>query len=178
MDVFEAIKNRRSVRDYDADKQVPQELIEKIVEAARWAPSAGNRQPVEIVVVTDKEKRERMASVSGYAPYLKDSPVALVVCVNQKKYTKGYENAREFYTPMDASAAIQNMMLAAHALGLGSCWDSVFDKKVVRELVDIPEDVEPFAIIALGYPSRAPQPPRRRPIEEYLRWETYHQKAV
>ncbi len=174
MDVFEVIKTRRSIRNYDSSKPVPKELIEQIIEAARWAPTAGNRQPVEIVVVFDQEKREKMASVSGYAPYLKDSPVALVVCANQNKYTKGYENLREFYTPMDASAAIMNMMIAATGLGLGSCWDSVFDKNVVRELLNIPDHVEPFCIIALGYIANMPEKtPRRRPMEDYLHWETY-----
>ncbi|MGQ9722860.1 MAG: nitroreductase family protein [Candidatus Jordarchaeum sp.] len=174
MDVLEAIKTRRSIRDYDTGKEVSKELIEQIIEAARWAPTAGNRQPVEIVVVFDQEKREKMASVSGYAPYLKDSPVALVVCVNQNKYTKGYETLREFYTPMDGSAAVMNMMIMATSLGLGTCWDSVFDKNVIRELLKIPEHVEPFCIIALGYPSKIPEnPPRRRPPEEYIHWYTY-----
>ncbi|MEM3586018.1 MAG: nitroreductase family protein [Candidatus Jordarchaeaceae archaeon] len=176
MDVFEAIKNRRSIRDYDPNKQVPRDLIEKIVDAARWAPTAGNQQPVEIVIVQEKEKREKMAAASGYAPYLKDSPVALVVCVNQNKYARGYDKAREYYTPMDASAAIQNMMLAAHALGLGTCWDSIIDKRVIRELLKIPEHVDPFSILALGYPSKIPEtPPKRRTLEEMIHWETYQQ---
>ncbi|MBS7267457.1 MAG: nitroreductase family protein [Candidatus Freyarchaeota archaeon] len=174
MDVFEAIENRRSIRDYDRSKPVSKEIIEKIVNAARWAPTAGNRQPIEVIVVSSQEVREKLASLSGYAPYLKDSPVALVVCVNQSKYTKGYENARQFYTPMDASAAIMNMMLAAHGLGLGTCWDSVLDKKAIRELLKIPEHVEPFSILALGYPSKRPEtPPRRRPLEEMIHWEAY-----
>lgn len=174
MDVFEAINNRRSIRDYDASKPVPKELIEKIIEAARWAPTAGNRQPIEIVVVSDQEHREKMASVSGYGFYLKDSPIALVVCVNQNKYTKGYETLRDMYTPMDSSAAIMNMMIAATSLGLGTCWNSVFDKNVVRELLNIPEHVEPITLIALGYPSKLPEKtPRRRPLEEYIHWDTY-----
>ena len=78
MDIFEAIRNRRSIRKYDDAKQVPKELIEKVVDAARWAPSAGNHQPIEVVVVSDQKKREKMAEISGYARYLKYSPIALV----------------------------------------------------------------------------------------------------
>ena len=174
MDVCEAIRKRRSIRDYDSSKPVPKESIVKIIQAARWAPTAGNCQPIEIVVVSDQEKREKLASISGYAPYLKNSPIALVVCVNQNKYTKGYENASEFYTPMDASAAIMNMMIAAISLDLGTCWDSVIDKNVVREMLNIPENVEPFSIVALGYPSKIPEkPPKRKPLEEMIHWDTY-----
>nr|MDO8081086.1 nitroreductase family protein [Candidatus Freyarchaeota archaeon] len=174
MDIFEAIKNRRSIRDYNSSKRVPKDSIEKIIEAARWAPSAGNQQPIEVVVVSEKEKRDKLAAASGNAPYLKDSPVALVVCVNHKKYAKGYDRAISFFMPMDASAAMQNMMLAAYALGLGTCWDSVLNKSVIRELLNIPEHVEPFSILALGYPSKIPEkPPTRRKLEEMIHWDKY-----
>ncbi len=174
MELFEAIKNRRSIRDYNKTKPVSKETIEKIVEAARWAPTAGNQQPIEVVVVFDQETREKLASLSGYAPYVKDSPVALVVCVNQKKYGKRYDKAGEFFKPMDASAAIQNMMLASYGLGLGTCWDSVLNKNAIRELLNIPEFVDPFSIIALGYPSKMPEnPPKRRLLEEMIHWDTY-----
>jgi nitroreductase len=174
MDIFEAIKNRRSVRDYNPGKKVPKDAIEKIVEAARWAPSAGNQQPIEVVVVSEKEKRDKLAGASGNAPFLKDAPVALVVCVNHKKYTKGYENAVSFFMPMDASVAMQNMMLAAYALGLGTCWDSVLNKSVIKELLNIPVDVEPFSILGLGYSSKTPpKPPTRRNLEEMIHWDKY-----
>lgn len=173
MDVFDAIRGRRSVRRY-ASRPVERELIEKVVDAGRWAPSSGNTQPVEVVAVTDPEKRRVMAEVSGYARYLKDAPVALVVCINLSRARSRYgELGVSYFAPLDAAVAIQNMMLAAHALGLGTCWDSVFDKGKVRELVSLPGDVEPFAIIALGYPSESPSPPHRRPLEEILHWEKY-----
>jgi len=161
------------VRKYTS-RPVERELIEKIVDAGRWAPSSGNTQPVEVVVVTDPEKRSIMADVSGYARYLKDAPVALVVCVNLSRARSRYgELGVSYFAPLDASVAIQNMMLAAHALGLGTCWDSVFDKVKVRELICLPEHVEPFAIIALGYPAENPSPPSRRPLREILHWEKY-----
>ncbi len=173
MDVFEAIRERRSVRKYDS-KPVDRELIEKVVDAVRWAPSSGNTQPVEVVVVTDPEKRNIMAAVSGYAKYLNDAPVALVVCINLSRARSRYGDLGvSYFAPLDVAVAVQNMMLAAYALGLGTCWDSVFDKRRVRELIDLPEDVEPFAIIALGYPSKVPEPPPRRPLEEILHWEKY-----
>ncbi len=173
MDVFDAIRGRRSVRRY-VSKLVERELIEKVVDAGRWAPSSGNTQPVEVVVVTDPEKRRIMADVSGYAKYLKDAPVALVVCVNLSRARSRYgELGVSYFAPMDASAAIQNMMLAAHALGLGTCWDSIFDKMKVKELINLPENLEPFAIIALGYPAENPNPPPRRPLNEILHWENY-----
>jgi len=83
------------------------------------------------------------------------------------------ELGREHYSPQDASAAIENMMLAATALGLGTCWNSLFEKDVVKEMLNLPEDVEPFAILPLGYPLKIPKPPSRRPLEEVLHWETY-----
>jgi nitroreductase len=174
MDIFEAIRNRRSIRKYDDAKQVPKELIEKVVDAARWAPSAGNHQPIEVVVVSDQKKREKMAEISGYARYLKYSPIALVVCINLKRSEHMYgELGREHYSPQDASAAIENMMLAATALGLGTCWNSLFEKDMVKEMLNLPEDVKPFAILPLGYPLKIPEPPSRRPLEEVLHWEIY-----
>ncbi|MEM4675914.1 MAG: nitroreductase family protein, partial [Nitrososphaerota archaeon] len=173
MDVFSAIKGRRSIRKY-APTPVARELIEKVVDAGRWAPSSGNTQPVEVVVVTDPEKRAIMADVSGYAKYLKEAPVALVVCINLSRARSRYgELGVTYFAPLDAAVAIQNMMLAAYSLGLGTCWDSVFDKNKVRELIELPENLEPFAIIALGYPSENPNPPPRRPLKEILHWEKY-----
>jgi len=173
VDVFEAIRGRRSVRKYDS-KPVDRELIEKVVDAGRWAPSSGNTQPVEVVVVTDPEKRHVMAEISGYAAYLKDAPVALVVCVNLDRAGSRYgELGVKYFAPLDAAVAVQNMMLAAYALGLGTCWDSVFDKNRVREMLNLPRNIDPFAIIALGYPLEAPKPPRRKPLEEMLHWEEY-----
>ena len=174
MDIFEVIKSRRSIRKYDDTKPVPKELIEKVVDASRWAPSAGNNQPIEVVVVSDQKKREKMAEISGYARCLKYSPIALVVCINLKRSEHMYgELGRKHYSPQDASAAIENMMLAATALGLGTCWDSLFDKDIVKKMLNLPRDVEPFVILALGYPLKIPKPPPRRPLEEVLHWKTY-----
>ena len=174
MDVFEVIKYRRSIRKYDDAKPVSRDSVEKVIDAARWAPSAGNNQPIEVVVVSDQKKREKMAEVSGYARFLKYSPIALVVCINLKRSEHRLgELGREYYSPQDASAAIENMMLAAAALGLGMCWNSFFEKDIVKEMLNLPEDVEPFAILPLGHPLKIPKPPPRRPLRDILHWEGY-----
>ena len=142
MEVFEAIRKRRSVRAY-MSTPIPKEQLEKILEAARLAPSASNIQPWHFIVVTDPEKRNAL-SKSRFAKFLAEAPVIIVGCGDRKASPKWYK--------VDVSIAMQNMALAATALGLGTCWVGSFDEKKVKELLKIPEKFEVIALLAVGYP--------------------------
>jgi nitroreductase len=141
MDVFEAIQKRRSIRAYESTP-VPREKLEKILEAARLAPSASNIQPWHFIVVTDSEKRKTL-SRGRYAKFLKKSPVVIVGCGDQKASPKWYM--------VDVAIAMQNMVLTATSEGLGTCWVGSFDEDEVKRLLKIPENFRVVALLAVGY---------------------------
>ena len=134
MDVFEAIKGRRSIRRYTKDP-VSLDLVEKILDAGRWAPSASDRQPWSFIIIKDKEVKRKVAEASTYGKFLADAPLGIVVVIDPQLSPRsgGVE---------DGVIATQNMLLAAHALGLGTCWigsyNSVYEEKV-KTILSIPE---------------------------------------
>lgn len=144
MDVFEAIQKRHSVRAYESTP-VSKEILEKILEAARLAPSAGNIQPWHFVVVTDAEKRVKLAKIP-FAGFLREAPVVIVGCGNHKASPRWFM--------VDVAIAMQNMVLAATAEGLGTCWVGSFNEEEVKEMLKIPGDYRVVALLALGYPRK------------------------
>jgi len=175
MDVLEAIKKRRSARAYEPTS-VPMEKLERILEAARLAPSAGNVQPWHFIVVTDADKRRRLAK-SPFAGFLKEAPVVIVGCGNQKASPRWFM--------VDVAIAMQNMVLAATAEGLGTCWVGSFDEDEVREMLKIPSDYRVVALLALGYPRRKLDLQgeilhlirRRKKMEEIVSFEEFEKKT-
>ncbi len=143
MEVFEAIQRRRSVRAY-AKTPVPEEKLGKILEAARLAPSAENIQPWYFVVVTDHEKRKEIAKSGMFAGFLGESPVVIVGCGDRKASPKWYT--------VDVTIAMQNIVLAATAEGLGTCWIGSFDEGLLKKLLKIPEHFSVVALLTVGYP--------------------------
>jgi nitroreductase len=143
MDVFDAIEKRRSIRNYEPTP-IPREKLEKILEAARLAPSASNVQPWHFIVVTDKE-RSNAISAGMYARFLKQAPVVIVACGDEKKSPKWY--------PIDVAIAVENMVLAATGEDLGTCWIGSFNETKVRNALKIPENLRVVVLLAIGYPS-------------------------
>lgn len=143
MDVFEAVQRRRSIRAYDP-KPVPEDVLEKILESARLAPSARNLQPWHFIVVKDARKREKISEGRIFAGFLKESPVVIVGCGDQKASPKWYT--------VDVTIAMQNMVLTATSEGLGTCWIGDFNENQVKETLKIPENLRVVALLALGYP--------------------------
>lgn len=169
MELLDIIKSRRSVRRFKEEK-IPKEDLRKILEAGIWAPSGSNIQPWEFILVTGNDTIEKIKLIS---PGLFGTPSALIVlCINKKRAEKG-GRAGESTALMDVSMAAQNMMLMAYSLGIGSCPIVSFNKTALKELLDVPEEVEPVLIISLGYPEFWPKPPRRRPLVEVVHVERY-----
>jgi nitroreductase len=139
MDVYEAIKIRRSVRAYDT-RQIPDDVLMRVLEAGRAAPSAGNSQPWHFIVVKSPEKRE-ILSKRMFTKFLVESPVVIVGCGEREK---------RFHL-VDVSIAMQQMVLAATAEGLGTCWIGDFDEKVVRDLLKLPDKYDVVCLLAVGY---------------------------
>jgi len=141
MEVYDAIKARKSVRSYD-EKPVPSEVLERVLEAGQMAPSASNVQPWHFIVVTDQQKRVAL-SAGRYAKFLKNTPVVLVGLGDR-------EAAPEWHV-VDVTIALENIVLAATAEGLGSCWIGSFHESEVKAALSIPDRWEVVAMLALGY---------------------------
>jgi len=173
MDVFEAIKKRRSIRAFK-NIDVSDEIVEKLIDAARWAPSAGNIQPWEFIVVRNLDAKRRLAEAALNQTFIEEAPVVIVVCADYQRSARGYgSRGATLYCIQDTAAAIQNIHLAAIALGLGTCWIGAFREEPVKKLLGIPDGVRPVAIIPVGYPAEQPAPRPRRPLNEIIHREIF-----
>ncbi len=143
MDIFEAFHKRKSVRSY-LPTPVSDEDLFTILDAARLAPSAGNVQPWHFIVVRDKAKRDQIAQGCRYGKFLSESPVVIIAC--------GDTHASPRWHRVDTSIALEHIVLAATALGLGTCWIGMFNDKELRNLAKLPPTFEIIALISLGYP--------------------------
>jgi len=170
VELWDAIKGRRSVRSF-VDKPVERALLERLIEAAIWAPSGGNAQTWIFIVVNEKSRIEKIRAIS---PGLLGDPTALIVVCQDKDlaYKKGGELGRDTLSVMDAAIASQNIALQASAEGLGSCLVLSFHKKGIQRLINLPEHIVPELLITLGYPAESPTPPKRK-FEEVTFFNEY-----
>jgi len=163
MDALKVLKERRSIRKFQKNP-VPKEIIEDIIDCGRLAATAINIQPWEFIVVRDEKRRKEIADITDYGKFIKEAPVCIVVfCKDTKYYLE------------DGSAATENILLAAKAYGLGSCWVAG-DKKIyaekIRKFLEVPEGYKLISLIAIGYPAENPSP-KKRSLEEVLHWEKW-----
>lgn len=168
MEVFEAIKGRRSVRKYKS-KEIPEEDLKKILEAGRWAPSSGNTQPLEMVVIRDRETKENLSDAALGQKFVAEAPVTIVVCANVPRTEERYgKRGSELYIFQDTAAAAQNIHLMAYSLGYATCWVGAFDDDEVAEVIEAPEEIRPLIIIPIGKPAEDPKAPQRRDLDEIV----------
>lgn len=164
MAFLELAKRRRSIRKYRPDP-VPQEKLEYVLEAARWAPSWGNRQCWRFIVVTDEGKRRAIATREWAA----EAPAIIVGCANPSLSGSKFEQQ---YYMLDMGIAMEHLMLAAAEQGLGTCWiGGQFDEETVKQALKIPHDVRVVALTPLGYPAETPSPKVRKGLDEIVKYE-------
>jgi nitroreductase len=163
-DIFDAIYARRSIRAYQ-ERDVEREKIEKLLKAAMAAPSACNLQPWEFIVVTEKDLLKQLKGTLGEGNY--NAPVAMVICGNPTNIPWDGDGWMQ-----DCSAAVENMMIAAPTLGLGSVWIGGFDSDALTALLNIPAHVHPMCVVLFGYPAQE-KTPRTKYNEEAVFWQTY-----
>ena len=169
MDVFEAIEKRYSVRGYKPDP-VEDDKLRQVLEAARRAPTAANRQPFRMLVVHTAGREEELARVYGRR-WLTQAPLVIAfVAVPGEAWRRMDDKP---YDEVDATIAMDHLVLAATALGLGTCWIAAFDPDAAREVFGLPDDVELVALTPLGYPDKASANTPRRPLEELVRYERW-----
>ena len=169
MDFFETIAARYSVRGYKPDP-VPDELLEKVLEAARRAPTAANRQPFRLVVVRTEGREDELRRVYGSRWFTQAPLVIAVVAMPGEAWRRMDDKP---YDEVDATIAMDHLILAATALGLGTCWIAAFDPAVAREVLGLPDEVEPIAFKPLGWPDKARADTDRRPLDELVRHECW-----
>lgn len=170
---FDVVAERRSIRAFKAEP-VEVEKLNKILEATNLAPSAGDLQAYEVVVVKDQKVKERLAKAALNQWFIAEAPVNIVFIANPARsmYRYGRRGA-ELYCIQDATIAATYAQLAAHALGLGSVWVGAFNDDEVREAVGIGRDMRPVAIITIGYPDEVPEATPRRRIEDLVSVERF-----
>ena len=158
MEIISGIRTRRSIRKY-TDKKPGEDVLRQILEAAMLAPSAMNKQPWEFILFDDREKYERIVAVHPGGRMLLDAAGAILICCDMNQvHDPGY-------MPVDCSAATQNILLAAHGLGLGTCWIGIHPREnrieLLKDLFKLPPHIHPFAVVAYGYPAEEKGVPDR-----------------
>ena len=199
--LLDVLRQRRSVRKYQA-RPVPKELISEVLEAAGWAPSAHNAQPWRFIVLADPKIKRRLAEAMAEAwaadmardgvtvepetvrfrvERFADAPALILACLSMDGMARFPEVERQKLEQdlamQSLAASLQNMLLAAHSLGLAACWFCApsFCKQTVRETLEIPSEIEPEALITFGYPDEEPPTPERKQVGDYCfrdKWGT------
>jgi len=174
MDFYEVIRTRRSIRSYRPDA-IPDDVLGRVLDAARVAPSGNNRQPWKFIIVKDAGLRRALAPLCFEQAFIAEAPMVVVATGEDIKYNRGnYMGSLSML--VDVAIAVDHLTLAARAEALGTCWIGSFDNEKIKRLLGIPADVQVVALTPLGYPTKPEfRPPgRRRPVEQITsvdRWK-------
>jgi len=168
MDFFKTVEDRRSMRKY-VETPVEEEKLQKILETANKAPSAGNLQGYEIFIVRNLEHRQALVKASWDQEFLAEAPVVLVFCTDAARSEVKYgERGKTLYSIQDATIACTYSQLAAKALGLDSVWVGAFDENAVSEILHIPSEFRPIILLPIGYAGKEPRPRPRRELRDLI----------
>lgn len=170
MEFTELIQKRYSVRAYLPDP-VSDEVLLKVLSAARIAPTAANRQPFQLIVIRTQGREEQIRHLYGREWFLQ-APLVIIACgLPDQGWVRGFDRVN--YTMVDVAIAMDHLILAAADLGLGTCWIANFNPLNVREVLGLPEGVDPLAMTPLGYPADQPAPKERKPLDMLVRYERW-----
>jgi nitroreductase len=167
MEFTELVKKRYSVRAYKSDP-VEEDKLHQVLEAARLAPTAANRQPFQIIVVHTAGRETELGRLYGRDWFVQ---APLIICACGMPTKSWVRSDGKNYNDVDVAIAMDHLVLAAANLGLGTCWIAAFDVAAVREVLGLPDDVEPIALTPLGYPADEPRPKKRKALSELVRYE-------
>ncbi len=169
MSVIQVIRDRRSIRSY-VNKPVERDKIERLLEAARLAPSASNRQESRFVVVTDPKRRRALAEAAVHQEFVGTAPVVIAACAEHDGHVM---TCGQLCYPIDVAIAVDHMTLQAVAEGLGTCWIGAFYEERVKAILGIPEEIRVVELLTVGYAAGPPAPLSRLPLEKLVHWETW-----
>ncbi|MFH1074875.1 MAG: nitroreductase family protein [Candidatus Firestonebacteria bacterium] len=171
MDFNEVIKKRKSIRKYDLTRPVSDELVNKVLETARLAPSACNLQPWHFIVIRDNKVKEEMKEVYG-REWFYTAPVIIVGCTDTSvSWKRSFDKAD--YSQVDLAIAFDHLLLAAAGEGLGTCWIGAFNPEIARKVLGIPEKINIIAMTPLGYPAEVPAAKPRKELKEIIHEECW-----
>ena len=158
MDALDALLTRRSIRKYD-DRELPNDLLAELIKYGMYAPSACNKQPWHFIIIKERKLLNEIADFHPNAKMLKNAPCAILICGDEiKAHDKGY-------WPVDCSAATQNILIGAHAKGLGACWLGIYPREeriaTMKKIMNLPDHIHAFSLLSLGYPAETPRIPQR-----------------
>lgn len=177
MDVMECIRERRSIRKF-INRVVSNEKITQILDSGRWAPSAGNIQNWLFIIVRDKGRKLQLSEASFQQYWIMNADTIIVVCSDEERIRPYYGERGELYSIQGCAAAIENMLLTAHALGLGACWVGAFDENMVKRILKIGDGLSVQALIPIGYSGEEPPAPKRLELINSVFLEEYGSKGV
>jgi nitroreductase len=167
MNILDIIIRRRSIRDFK-DEEIPQDLVDGLAESLRWAPSAGNMQSRKFYFVFNKEVKNQIATAALNQQFIARAPLVVVACLNKRISVRYGERGVNLYAIQDVSMSIMNMMLTAHAMGLGTVCVGAFNEFDIIELLDLPDHLRPISIVPIGFPVKTPLPTSRLNREEVV----------
>lgn len=169
MDFWQVIEERRSVRDFDTGRDVPPEMVQRILGVAIRAPSAGNCQPWHFVVIRSEQTKGLLAEAAYGQRFIAAAPVVIVVCADPARSARRYgSRGVQLYCLQDTAAATEHILLAVTALGLGACWVGAFDERAASQALGLPTDLRPVAIVPIGYPTADHHRTSRRSLKEVV----------
>ncbi len=164
MSLIDVVLDRRSIRHYE-QKEISKDILDKILEAGRHAPSAANKQPWHFIVLTNSEIKKELSG-GLFNRFIKDAPVTIVGCAH-KDLIAGK------WSIVSTAIALQNMVVAAWAMGIGSCWIGDFNEEKVKKLLNIPKSWNVIALISFGYPAERPRPGKKKSLEEIVSFNKF-----
>jgi nitroreductase len=166
MDMMTVIKNRRSIRKYQA-KEIPQDILLQVLEAARLAPSGANRQPWQLIIVTDPEKKKGLVPLCKNQHFVEEASV----------FIAGIDDPQQKWNRVDLAIALDELSLAAEEKGLGTCWVGAFDAEKLATFLGVPKDKVITVCMSLGYPNETPDARSRKPMNDVVYWNSWGKQA-
>lgn len=171
MNIFKVIQTRRSIRKYKEDP-IPEDVLLRVLETVRLAPSGKNLQPWRFILVKDNVLKEKLAIASAGQFFLAKAPIVIVACgFPENCYSRMGRYMKSW--PVDVAIALEHLILQAQEEGLGTCWIGSFEEKEVKALLRIPENVKVLALTPLGYPDEKPPSRGRKSLEEIISYDGF-----
>ncbi len=171
MNVLKVIKERRSVRRYKPDP-IPDEVLIRVLDAARFSPSGKNLQPWKFILVRDDKVKKRLAEASAGQSFIARAPIVVAACGFPNDCYSRMGNYMKSW-PIDVAIAVEHLILQAQEEGLGTCWIGAFEEKEVKRILQVPEDVKVLALTPLGYPDEIPRSRGRKNLEEIVVYDSF-----
>jgi nitroreductase len=165
MDILKAVKERRSIRDFE-NKDISEKIMNKLIEALIWAPSAGNIQARKFYFIKDATVKKKIAAAALTQNFIAEAPLVIVGCTDSRISFTYRDRGVFLYSIQDVACSIMGMMLVAHELGLGSTWVGAFYEDQISKILTMPKNLRPVAIVPVGYPAKVPGAPPRVSREE------------